>query len=276
MGKIDSGSLAWQCFDYLKYQIENLTGKPCGISREVVTDVALRALKLLKIALATASFYYRPNTFFLCCAVGALVLPENLKELIAKVESLLGGDSGVAFGLGAIALFSVLPSGKWEFATIAYATYYGYKLFDASRTQSLREPQINIYKINPEDEYPKSIYARIKANAFVIVAVTSRILADYGARLLDISAFVFLFSLKPVVLPITFGLGAVLPYQGRLVTERVSLIWKYNKPRVVLLHLTIPLILPSYLWMAATLYGLHHGSSLYFDSLKKDQGHNFL
>lgn len=273
-------SLTFQCFNYcldhIEYQIRNFYNDQFKIDRELVTDIAIRTLKILQIAFITASFYYRPNTFSFFCAAGALALPDHLKDLIDKIESLWQSDLGWALGLSGLIVFSVLPNPKWVIPTIAYAAYSGYKLFDASKTRSAKKDPVESNPTQPGGDELESRFARFRSQCNRITATTMAIITDYGSRILDTSAFLFLFALKPGILPIAFVVGATLPEQSFSILFRVKLIWDNNKRYCILLNLLIPLILPTYLSIAASLYGMHRGFYLYFNSWNKEQQFTFV
>lgn len=250
--------------------IEEVSGDSFQINREIVATIALNALKCLQVALLAAAFYSRPQTFAIGFYIGAFspVLFPQLKEIIVKIESAVRqSDLHWGFFLAGTVLFSVLPSTKWPLATLAYSIYLGDKFFHVP-TEGLENPVENPLNessfLSEENEESQTRFTRIRIKVF-------KIIRDNGLKFLDISACLFLFALKPVVLPIAFVAGAVLPEQARKISKHVALIWKFNKTRFILHHLTVPFILPTYLWIAATIYGLHKGTKLADDTSKKER-----
>lgn len=265
---IERGSWLDKAFVYIEEFSEDYY--PIKINRVMVGDIALKALKCLQVALMVASFYSRPQTFAIGSYIGAFspVIFPKLKDIIRKIESLVDNNLHWGFPVAGAVIFSILPSAKWPLATIVSSTYFGYKLFAVPVTERvlLEASSDTDSETIPIDEKSQSRFTRIKLQ-------TWRLIRDNGIRILDISAFLFLFALKPVVLPIAFVGGAVLPGHAKEISKQVSLIWKYNRTRFILFHLTIPLILPTYLWIAATIYGLHKGVLLAEDTFAKQQQH---
>jgi hypothetical protein len=266
---IDLEGLPHKALTYIKDYVEEFNGPSININWMLVEDVALKALTCLKVTLMVTAFYSRPQTFAIGCYIGAFspVIFPQLKAIIRNIESLRNTNLHWGFPIAGALIFSILPTEKWPLATLVSSTYFGHKLFAVTAECSgkrLDAPSVKEDEMIDRTEKSQSQLARLTLKVWTIIK-------DNGIRALKISAFLFLFALKPVVLPIAFVAGAVLPTHAQQISDQVNSIWNYNKTWVILFHLTIPLILPTYLWIAATIYGLQKGLQLSDDTHAKQK-----